>query len=150
MPSRLFAPAIIAASLALPATAAAAATPQEIVRLFYQRPGAETDPALRSHFTDPARTILDDNDKLKSSGEGECLDPNLAFAFAEPAASETGDAVRTVEAVRGDQATVIAAFTAGGQRHRMEWRLKRVDGEWKVADFLSADGELVLSRYNCQ
>lgn len=150
MPFRLVAIAEIVILLTVPVASAAAATPQEIVRLFYQRPGAETDPALRSHFTEPARTILDDNDKLKASGEGECLDPNLAFGYAEPTPSETGDAVRTVEAVRGDQATVIAAFTAGGARHRMEWRLKRVDGEWKVADFLSADGELVLSRYNCQ
>lgn len=137
----------IVAVLSLPA---AAATPQEIVRLFYQRAGAETDPALRTHFADPARTILDDNDRLKSTGEGECLDRNLAFDTAEPTPLETGDAVKTVEAVRGEQATVVAAFTVGGERHRMEWRLRLVDGAWKVTDFLSASGELALSRYNCE
>ena len=147
MQIRNLALAAIVAALPVPA---AAATPQEIVRLFYQRAGAETDPALRSHFTDPARTILDDNDRLKASGEGECLDRNLAFDTAEPTPLETGDAVKTVEAVRGEQATVVAAFTAGGARHRMEWRLRLVDGDWKVTDFLSASGELALSRYNCE
>ncbi|MDN2579457.1 hypothetical protein [Aquibium sp. ELW1220] len=150
MPFRHLPFAAIATVLAVPPASAAAAPPQEIVRLFYQRPGAETDPALRSHFTDPARTILDDNDKLKAAGEGECLDPNLAFGYAEPTPSEIGAAVKLAEVVRGEQATVVATFTAGGSRHRMEWRLVLVDGAWKVADFLSADGELVLSRYNCE
>jgi hypothetical protein len=140
----------LGALLCVVAAPAAAATPLEVVRLFYRQAGAETDPALRSHFTDPVRTILDDNDRLISTGEGECLDRNLAFAMADPAPSETGDAVKLVEAVRGEQATVVATFTAGGERYRMEWRLRLIEGEWKVADFLSADGELVLSRYNCQ
>jgi hypothetical protein len=147
MPFRRLVLSILFSAAACPAFAA---SPQDVVRLFYEHTGAETDLALRSHFTDPALKILDDNDRLKAAGEGECLDRNMAFDNTEPSAGEMGEAVKIAEAIRGETATVVATFVTGGERHRMEWRLKLVDGEWKIADLVSGTGDWALRQYFCE
>lgn len=124
--------------------------PIDIVRPFYETIGSEIDLANRTHFADPARTILDDNDALAKSGQGYCLDPGLALDNADYDAAEFKASFKIQQDVEGDQAKVVASFKLGGEPHRMQWMLKKVDGAWKIADVLSVTGEWSLSQYNCK
>ncbi|RUU90724.1 hypothetical protein EOD00_29930, partial [Mesorhizobium sp. M7A.T.Ca.TU.009.01.3.1] len=126
------------------------ASPAGSVRPFYDQVGLEIDPAERSHFIDPAKTVLDKSDALRKSGQGECLDPNMALDNADYDKAEIDKSLKTLEAINGDQAKVIVAFVISGNPHRLEWKFKRVDGDWKITDLLSVTGEWALSQYQCE
>ena len=68
---------------AAPAAPIQPGSPTAVVRPFYDQVGLEIDPAQRSHFIDPAKTVLDKSDALRKSGQGECLDPNMALDNAD-------------------------------------------------------------------
>ncbi|MER9022114.1 YbjP/YqhG family protein [Mesorhizobium sp. M0815] len=125
-------------------------SPTAVVKPFYEHAGLEVDPAQRGHFTDPAKSVLDKSDALRKSGQGECLDPNMALDNAEYDEAEIDKSLKTIEAVKGDQAKVVVAFVASGNPHRLEWKLKKVDGDWKISDLLSVTGEWALSQYQCE
>ncbi|ESZ11349.1 MULTISPECIES: hypothetical protein [unclassified Mesorhizobium] len=138
-----------------PADAAPAApilpgSPTAVVRPFYDQVGLEIDPAQRSHFIDPAKTVLDKSDALRKSGQGECLDPNMALDNADYDKAEIDKSLKTLEAINGDQAKVIVAFVVAGNPHRLEWKFRKVDGDWKISDLLSVTGEWALSQYQCE
>ncbi len=138
-----------------PADAAPAApilpgSPTAVVRPFYDQVGLEIDPAQRSHFVDPAKTVLDKSDALRKSGQGECLDPNMALDNADYDKAEIDKSLKTLEAINGDQAKVIVAFVVAGNPHRLEWKFRKVDGDWKISDLLSVTGEWALSQYQCE
>ncbi|MER8490147.1 hypothetical protein NKH53_17950 [Mesorhizobium australicum] len=125
-------------------------SPTAVVRPFYDQVGLEVDPAQRGHFIDPAKTVLDKSDALRKSGQGECLDPNMALDNADYDKAEIDKSLKTLEAINGDQANVIVAFVVAGNPHRLEWKFKKVDGEWKISDLLSVTGEWALSQYQCE
>ncbi|MCF6116936.1 hypothetical protein L2449_08385 [Mesorhizobium muleiense] len=107
-------PANAPADNAAPATPVAASPPAEnaraapvrpgsptaVVKLFYEHVGLELDPAQRSHFVDPAKSVLDKSDALRKSGQGECLDPNMALDNAAYDRAEIDNSLKTVEAVK--------------------------------------------------
>ncbi|TIV58003.1 MAG: hypothetical protein E5V86_25295 [Mesorhizobium sp.] len=107
-------------------------------------------PAQRQNFTDPAKTVLDKSDALRASGQGECLDPNMALDNADYDKLAIDRSLRTIEAVNGDEAKVVVAFVVEGHQHRLEWKLKKIGGAWKVSDLLSVTGEWALSQYQCE
>lgn len=125
-------------------------SPTAVVRPFYDQVGLEVDPAQRGHFIDPAKTVLDKSDALRKSGQGECLDPNMALDNADYDKAEIDKSLKTLEAINGDEAKVIVAFVVAGNPHRLEWKFKKVDGEWKISDLLSVTGEWALSQYQCE
>ena len=125
-------------------------SPTAVVRPFYDQVGLEIDPAQRSHFVDPAKTVLDKSDALRKSGQGECLDPNMALDNADYDKLAIDKSLKSIEAVNGDQAKVVVAFVVEGNQHRLEWKLKKVDGAWKISDLLSVTGEWALSQYQCE
>ncbi|RUW45596.1 MULTISPECIES: hypothetical protein [unclassified Mesorhizobium] len=133
-----------------PATPIQPGSPTAVVRPFYDQVGLEIDPAQRGHFIDPAKTVLDKSDALRKSGQGECLDPNMAFDNADYDKAEIDKSLKTLESINGDQAKVIVAFVVAGNPHRLEWKFKKVDGEWKISDLLSVTGEWALSQYQCE
>jgi hypothetical protein len=133
-----------------PAPQPAPGSPTALVKPFYEHFGSELDPARRGDFTDPARKVLDDAEALRESGQGECLDPNMALDNAAADEAQIAASLKTLEAVNGDQARVVVAFVEDGKPHRLEWKLKRVGGAWKVADLLSVTGEWELSQYQCE
>ena len=138
-----------------PAEAAPAApiqpgSPTAVVRPFYDQVGLEIDPAERGHFIDPAKTVLDKSDAVRKSAQGECLDPNMALDNADYDKAEIDKSLKTLEAINGDQAKVIVAFVISGNTHRLEWKFKKVDGDWKITDLLSVTGEWALSQYQCE
>ncbi|WP_027057454.1 hypothetical protein [Mesorhizobium loti] len=125
-------------------------SPTAVVRPFYDQVNLEVDPSQRSHFIDPAKTVLDKSDALRKSGQGECLDPNMALDNADYDKDEIDKSLKTLEAINGDQAKVVVAFVVAGNPHRLEWKLKKVGGDWKVTDLLSVTGEWALSQYQCE
>ena len=125
-------------------------SPTAVVKPFYEHLGLELDPSQRKNFIDPAKTVLDQSDALRASGQGECLDPNMALDNADYDKLAIDRSLRTIEAVNGDEAKVVVAFVVEGHQHRLEWKLKKVGGAWKVSDLLSVTGEWALSQYQCE
>lgn len=136
--------------LPLWAIPALAGTPLEAVKPFYDHIGLELDPAERGRFVDPAKAVLDARDQLEKSGQGDCLDANMPLDSVAYDKAELDKSLKLNEAESGDSAIVVATFTASGEPHRMQWKLKKVDGEWKVADFLSVTNEWAFSQYQCE
>jgi hypothetical protein len=123
----------------------------DAVKPFYDRPGLELEPAERGRFVDPAKTVLDQNDAIKASGEGDgCLDPALPFDDSDYDLAEVTKTLKLTETVSGDDATVVAAFKVADGTARMEWKLKKVGGGWKVADIVSMTKDWALSQFNCE
>ena len=125
-------------------------SPGAAIKPFYEHYGLELDPAERGRFVDPARTVLDKNDVLRKSGQGDCLDPNMALDNVAGHRAEIDRTFRMLEAVEGDQARVVVAFVEAGAPHRLEWKLRKVGDDWKIADLLSVTGEWALSQYWCE
>mgnify|MGYP002379863863 FL=1 len=121
-----------------------------LIKPFYERIGSELDPAGRNHFIDPAKAVLDASDALEKSGQGECLDPNMALDNAPADKAEIDKTLKMLEAVKNDEAKVVVAFVEAGYPHRLEWKLKKVAGAWKISDLLSITGQWALSQYQCQ
>ncbi|TIS59339.1 hypothetical protein [Mesorhizobium sp.] len=143
-------PAALPPAESAPAPPVQPGSPTAMVKPFYEHAGLELDPAQRSHFVDPAKSVLDKSDALRKSGQGECLDPNMALDNAEYEKAEIDNSLKTIEAVKGDEAKVVVAFVAAGNPHRLEWKFKKVDGDWKIMDLLSVTGEWALSQYQCE
>lgn len=133
-----------------PAAPVLPGSPTAVVKPFYERIGLEIDPAERGNFVDPAKTVLDKSDALRKSGQGECLDPNMALDNADYDKDQIDKSLKTLEAINGDQAKVIVAFVIDNNPHRLEWKFKKVDGQWKISDLLSVTGEWALSQYQCE
>ena len=50
----------------------------------------------------------------------------------------------------GDEATVLATFMASGNAQTVQWRLKKLDGAWKIFDIVSLTKDWALSRFQCE
>jgi hypothetical protein len=123
----------------------------DAVKPFYDRPGLELEPAERGRFIDPAKTVLDQNDAIKASGEGQgCLDPALPFDDSDYDPAEVTKTLKLAETVNGDDAKVVATFNVADGMARLEWKLRKVDGGWKVADIVSITKDWALSQFNCE
>lgn len=133
-----------------PAAPVQPGSPTAVVKPFYEHVGLELDPAQRGHFADPAKSVLDKSDALRKSGQGECLDPNMALDNAQYDKTEIDKSLKTIEAVNGNAAKVVVAFVVAGNPHRLEWKFRKVDGDWKVTDLLSVTGEWSLGQYQCE
>jgi hypothetical protein len=135
---------------ALPAVAQAGEA-ADAVRPFYDHPGLELDPAARGRFVDPAKKVLDQNDAIRAEGSEEgCLDPALPFDDTEYDIAEVARSLNLSEAVKGDDADVLATFKTPDGMARIEWKLKKADGAWKVADIVSMSKDWALSQFNCE
>ncbi|RWA70573.1 hypothetical protein [Mesorhizobium sp.] len=133
-----------------PAAPVLPGSPTAVVKPFYEHLGLELDPAQRKNFIDPAKSVLDKSDALRASGQGECLDPNMALDNADYDKLAIDKSLRTIEAINGDEAKVVVAFVVEGHQHRLEWKLRKVGGDWKIVDLLSVTGEWALSQYQCE
>lgn len=129
---------------------ASAGEPSEVVRAFYLQPGLELESSARDQFIDPARKILDQNDEIRQGGPDGCLDPSLPFNDSDfdPAVVEKTLTLKEIEA--GEEATVLATFMASNEAQSVQWRLKKVDGAWKIYDIVSMTKDWALSRFQCE
>ncbi|TIT77211.1 MAG: hypothetical protein E5W57_16070, partial [Mesorhizobium sp.] len=80
-----------------PAAPVLPGSPTAVVKPFYEHPGLELDPTQRKNFIDPAKTVLDKSDALRASGQGECLDPNMAFDNADYDKLAIDKSLKTIE-----------------------------------------------------
>ena len=94
--------------------------------------------------------MLEKNEILKKSGQGDCLDQNMPLDQVPYDKAALEKTFKSLEAINGDQARVVVAFVDGGEPHRLEWKLKKVEGAWKITDLLSVTGEWALSQYQCE
>lgn len=140
----------VAGFLALVGEAAFAGPGSDAVRPFYQKPGLELEAAERHRFIDPAKRILDLNDVIRQGGDEGCLDPALPFDDTDYDAAEVLATLDLDEVVIGEEANVMAAFTVEGETRRVQWRLRKVDGEWKIFDMVSMAKDWALSRFQCE
>lgn len=131
-------------------TPAFAGIPTAAVMAFYDHVGLELDPAERDRFVDPAKAVFDGSERLKQSGEGDCLDPHMPPDNVDAGAGQFSKSLKTLETIKGDEAKVTVAFVAAGAPHRLQWQLRKVADAWKVADILSITGEWALSQYHCE
>ena len=146
---RIIGSSVAALCIVVPASALAG-TPTEAVMAFYDHVGLELDPAERDRFVDPAKAVFDGSERLKKSGEGDCLDPHMPLDNVDAGAEQFRKSLKTLETVKGDEAKVTVAFVAAGAPHRLQWQLRKVGDAWKVADILSITGEWALSQYHCE
>lgn len=142
---------LFALSPAVLPSIAQAGEPADAVKPFYERPGLELEPAERGRFVDPARRVLDQNDAIRAEGSDEgCLDPALPFDDTDYDLADVAKSLNLSEAVEGDDADVLATFRTPDGMARIEWKLKKVDSAWKVADIVSMSKEWALSEFNCE
>lgn len=121
-----------------------------MVKPFYEHVGLELDPAQRSHFVDPARPVLDKSDALRKSGQGECLDPNMALDNAAYDRAKIDNSLKAVEAVKGDEPRSSSPLSLPAIRTGWNGSSKRSTAIWKISDLLSVTGEWALSQYQCE
>ncbi len=122
----------------------------DAVKPFYDHPGLELEASARDRFVDPARKVLDLNDAIRKAGEEGCLDPALPFDDTDEDPREIAMTLKLAELTKGEEATVVAAFKADGAMSRVEWKLRKVDGAWKVSDIVSMSKDWALSQFNCE
>ena len=125
-------------------------SPTAVVKPFYEHLGLELDPAQRKNFIDPAKTVLDKSDALRASGQGECLDPNMALDNADYDKLAIDKSLRTSRPSMATRPRWSSPSSSQAIQHRLEWKLKKVDGGWKISDLLSVTGEWALSQYQCE
>ena len=150
-PTLFIAAAILVATL----PAAYAGAPADAVRPFYAKVGYETDPEFRTKFVDPAKSKLEENDKL--SGDGEevgCIDWALSIDAQDYDEQVLAKTLKLSEKEDGDKATVTATFDLFDNQpesaSEVIWSLQKVGGEWKISDIASKAGDWKLSSLNCQ
>jgi hypothetical protein len=140
----------LALALAVTAVPAFAGPASDAVQFFYSNIGAEYDAANRGRFVDPAKSVLDANEK----SEEPCLDFGLALDAQDYDDAEVAKTLKLAEDLNGDSAMVTASFSLfpGDPQNDREivWELKQVGGQWKVSDIGQANGAWRLSEFTCQ
>ena len=150
---------LVALSVASP-IAAFAGPASDAVKFFYvPEVKFEADAEYRDRFTEPVIKLFELNDQAiqKNPDQVACIDfdPGLdAQDFDQDAVNKS---IKLSEAVNGDTAEVTAKFTLlpddggedGGANREMLWSLKKIDGEWKIADIASKTNNWKLSELGC-
>ena len=145
----------LSASFAILMSASAFAGPaSDAVEYFYLPPTFEPDPGNRDRFTDPAKGIFEQNDKLNDGGEQiGCIDFVLAIDAQDLDEAEIARTLELTENVSGDTADVVAKFRLfPGQdesRREIHWSLRNIDGKWLIADIASPANNWRLSDFDC-
>ncbi len=126
-----------------------AGSPSDAVRYFYQNIGSETEPDNRDRFTDQALAALDANQRQANTGEAGCIDFILAIDGQDIDQNGIASTLNLTETLSGDNADVIADFSAFQEPRQVEWSLRNIGGEWKIADIASRANNWRLSQFKC-
>ena len=143
-------------ALAAAAPASAVAGPaSDAVKFFYTPVKFEADAQYRSRFTAPVTRLFEQNDEAirKNPDQIACIDfePGLdAQDFDQDSVSKT---LGLSEKLDGDSGEVTATFQlfpdGDGATREMVWSLKKIGGDWKIADIASKTSDWKLSELEC-
>jgi hypothetical protein len=148
---------VLAAALSIVAPAAASAGPASNAVKFFYVPAVkfEADEQYRDRFTEPVTRLFDLNDQATKNlpDEVPCIDfaPGLdAQDYDEKTVAKT---LRLAETLDGDSAEVTATFNlfpeGDDSKREMVWSLRKIDGQWKIADITSKTSGWTLSALEC-
>lgn len=147
---------VLAALCASMPVAAYAGPASDAVRFFYTpQVRFEADADYRGHFVEPVTKLFELNDAAiaKNPDQLACIDfdPGLdAQDFDQATLNKT---LKLSEQVNGDSAQVTATFRLfpddEDSSREMLWSLKKVGGEWKIADIASKTHNWTLSELGC-
>lgn len=121
----------------------------DAVAIFYGNPDAAFDETERDRFVDPARALLDANDRLWEEQQETCIGFSFVIDGQDWDDDEIAGSLDLAETVQGDGAIVLARFSNFGETRTLEWTLERAGGTWRVADVMSTEGNWRLSELSC-
>ncbi|MFZ1681678.1 MAG: hypothetical protein WAT70_11735 [Rhizobiaceae bacterium] len=156
MPARACAAMMMAALMTalMPASAALAGEPGEVVRQFYVPMVSEQSPHMRHLFVDQALANLEASDAMANNGgEMGCFDFGLSIDAQDYDENTVASTLEFEEKVDGPVAEVTASFLLfDGQpdsARRIVWSLiNRGDG-WRITDIASPASGWRLSQFDC-
>lgn len=141
---------VLAAAVLFASILSAHAGPaSDAVASFYKNPDAAFDPAERNRFVDPAKALLDANDRLWEEQQEACLGFSIVIGGQDWDDAEIAGSLELTESVQGDGAIVMARFSNFGEIRTLEWTLERSGRIWRVADIMSLQGDWRLSDLTC-
>ncbi|MER8728925.1 DUF3828 domain-containing protein [Mesorhizobium sp. M0500] len=146
---------VAALSMAVPAAAFAGPAANAVKFFYVPSVKFEADAQYRDRFTAPVTKLFELNDNAAKNHPDEvpCIDfaPGLdAQDYDEKTVAKT---LTLAETLDGDSAEVTATFNlfpeGDGSKRQMVWSLKKIDGQWKVADITSKTSGWTLSALEC-
>ncbi len=148
---------VLAAALTIALPAAAFAGPASNAVKFFYMPEVkfEADAQYRDRFTEPVTKLFDLNDQAAKNlpDDVPCIDfaPGLdAQDYDEKTVAKT---LKLAETLDGDSAEVTATFNlfpeGDDSKREMVWSLRKIDGQWKIADITSKTSGWTLSALEC-
>ena len=149
---------LLVVALCLSSSVSAFAGPASNAVKFFYTPEVkfEADAQYRNRFTEPVTKLFELNDAAikKNPDQLACIDfdPGLdAQDFDQATIDKT---LKLSEQIDGDTAQVTATFdlfpTGEDDTNReMVWSMKKVGGEWKIADIASRTNSWKLSELGC-
>ena len=121
----------------------------DAVASFYENPDSAFDADERDRFVDPARALLDANDRLWEEQQEACIGFSFVIDGQDWDDDEIASTLELTESVQGDGAIVMARFSNFGETRTLEWTLERSGRAWRVADIMSLQGDWRLSELTC-
>ena len=135
----------ITVALSMAPRAAVAGPASEAVAYIYTKIlGEESFPENRDRFTGPVKAYFDANDTKY------CIDFSLPVDGQDFDEEEIAGTLRLEETVSGDTAMVKAHFLLFEEPRTMEWTLRRVGGQWKIADIGNRENDWRASELKCE
>ena len=147
---------LLAALCASMPVAAVAGPASDAVRFFYTpEVRFEADADYRERFTEPVTKLFELNDAAiaKNPDQLACIDFDPALDAQDFDQSTLNKTLKLSEQANGDSAEVTATFRLfaddDDSDREMLWSLKKVGGDWKIADIASKTHNWTLSELGC-
>ncbi|MFC3205132.1 DUF3828 domain-containing protein [Aquamicrobium soli] len=147
---------LLAALCASMPVAAVAGPAADAVRFFYTpEVRFEADSDYRDRFTEPVTKLFELNDAAitKNPDQLACIDFDPGLDAQDFDQSTLNKTLKLSEQVNGDSAQVTATFRLfaddDDSDREMLWSLKKVGGDWKIADIASRTHNWRLSELGC-
>ena len=147
---------LLAALCASMPVAAVAGPAGDAVRFFYTpEVRFEADSDYRDRFTEPVTKLFELNDAAiaKNPDQLACIDFDPGLDAQDFDQSTLNKTLKLSEQVNGDSAQVTATFRLfaddDDSDREMLWSLKKVGGDWKIADIASRTHNWRLSELGC-
>lgn len=148
---------VLASALAIALPAAASAGPASNAVKFFYTPEVkfEADAQYRDRFTEPVTKLFDLNDQAARNlpDEVPCIDFAPGLDAQDHDEKTVAKTLKLAETLDGDSAEVTATFNlfpeSDDSKREMVWSLRKVDGQWKIADITSKTSGWTLSALEC-